>query len=59
MLALKKSYDKPRQCINIKKQRLPTKVFIAKAPIFPVVMYGCENRTVKKVECQRIDAFKL
>ena len=35
---------------------LPTKVHLVKAMIFPVVMYGCENWTVKKAECQRIDA---
>ena len=38
---------------------LPTKVRIVKAMVFPVVMYGCENWTLKKAECQRIDAFKL
>ena len=38
---------------------LPTKVCIVKAMVFPVVMYGCGNCTVKKAECQRIDAFKL
>ena len=38
---------------------LPTKVRLAKAIIFPVVMYGCESWTVKKAECQRIDAFEL
>ena len=38
---------------------LPTKVHIVKARVFPVVMYGCENWTVKKAECQRIDAFEL
>ena len=36
---------------------LPTKVCIVKAMVFPVVMYGCENWTRKKAECQRIDAF--
>ena len=36
---------------------LPTKVHPVKAMVFPVVMYGCENWTVKKAECQRIDAF--
>ena len=36
---------------------LPTKVRLVKAMIFPVVMYGCESWTVKKAECQRIDAF--
>ena len=38
---------------------LPTKVHLIKAMVFPVVMYGCESWTVKKAECQRIDAFKL
>ena len=38
---------------------LPTKVHIVKATVFPVVMHDCENWTVKKAECQRIDAFKL
>ena len=38
---------------------LPTKVCIVKAMVFPVVMYECESRTVKKAECQRIDAFEL
>ena len=38
---------------------LPTKVHIVKAMVFPVVMYGCENWTIKKVEHQRIDAFEL
>ena len=38
---------------------LPTNVRLVKAMIFPVVMYGCESRTVKKAECQRIDAFEL
>ena len=36
-----------------------TKVRIVKAMVFPVVMYGCESWTVKKAECQIIDAFKL
>ena len=38
---------------------LPTKVRLVKAMVFPVVMYGCESWTVKKVERQRIDAFEL
>ena len=38
---------------------LPTKVRVAKAMVFPVVMYGCESWTVKKAECRRIDAFEL
>ena len=38
---------------------LPIKVHIAKAMVFPVVMYGCENWTIKKAECQRTDVFEL
>ena len=38
---------------------LPTKVHLIKAMVFPVVLYGCERSTVKKVEHQRIDAFEL
>ena len=38
---------------------LPTKVYLVKAMVFPVVMYGCESWTVKKAELRRIDAFEL
>ena len=38
---------------------LPTNVHLVKAMVFPVVMYGCESWTLKKAECQRIDAFGL
>src|SRR5574338_896650 len=38
---------------------LPTKIHLVKAIVFPVVMYGCEGWTIKKAECQRIDAFEL
>ena len=38
---------------------LPTKVCLVKAMVLPVVMYGCESWTVKKAECQRIDAVEL
>ena len=47
---------------NILKSRditLPTKVYLVKAMVFPVVLYGCERWTIKKAECQRIDAFEL
>ena len=47
---------------NVLKSRdvtLPTKVHIVKAMIFPIVMYGCESWTIKKVDCQRIDPFEL
>ena len=38
---------------------LPTKVYLVKAMVFPVVMYGCESWTMKKAECQKIDTFEL
>ena len=38
---------------------LPIKVHLVKAMVFPVVMYGYESWTIKKIECQRIDAFEL
>ena len=38
---------------------LPTKICLVKAIVFPVVMYGCESWTIKKTECQSIDAFEL
>ena len=38
---------------------LPTKVYLVKAMVFLVIMYGCESWTIKKAECQRIDAFEL
>ena len=48
--------------VDILKSRditLPTKVHLIKAMVFPVVMCGCESWTIKKAECQRIDAFEL
>ena len=56
---LRESYDKPRQYIKLRHITLRTKVHIVKAMIFPVVMYGCENWTIKKAEHWRIDAFQL
>ena len=47
---------------NILKSRditLPTEVHLVKAMVFPVVMYGCENWSIKKAEHHRIDAFEL
>ena len=47
---------------NILKSRditLPAEVYIVKAMVFPVVMYRCESWTIKKSECQRINAFEL
>ena len=57
----KESFDQPRQ--HIKKQRQQrsssTKVCLAKAMVFPVVIYGCESWTIKKAEHRKIDAFEL
>src|SRR5574337_955490 len=55
----KKSYDQPRQ--HIKKQRhyFANRSLSSQSYGFPVVMYGCESWTIKKAECQRIDAFEL
>ena len=55
----KKSCDKPRQCIRKQRHHFADKGRIVKAMVFPIVMYGCESWTIKKVECQRIDAFEL
>ena len=60
MLApLKKSYDQPRQHIKKQRHHFSNKVCIAKAVVFPVVMYGCESWTIKKAECWRIGTFEL
>ena len=60
------NYHLPVTCVtnldSVLKSRditLPTKVHLVKAMVFPVVMYGCESWTVKKAECQRIDAFEV
>ena len=55
----KKSYDQPRQLLKSRGITLPTKVHLVKAMVFPVVMYGCESKNIKKPEHQRIDAFEL
>ena len=52
-------YDQPRQHVKKQRHHLLTKVHIVKAMDFPVVMYGCEKWTIKKAECQRVDAFEL
>ena len=65
-MKLKDAYSFGRKVMtnldNIFKSRdvtLQTKVRLVKAMVFPVVMYGCESWTIKKAECQRIDAFEL
>ena len=54
----KKSYDQ-HSILKNRDITLPTKVHLAKAMVFPVVMYGCESWIIKKDECQRTDAFEL
>ena len=59
LLLGKKTLTNLNSVLKSKDITLPTKVHIVKAMVFPIVMYGCESWTIKKVECQRIDAFKL
>ena len=54
----KKNYDK-LSVLKSKDITLLTKVCIVKTIFFPVVVYGCESWTIKKADCQRIDAFEL
>ena len=63
---IKRSFLLGRKAItdldNMLKSRditLQTKVFLVKAMVFPVVIYGCESWTIKKDECQRTDTFEL
>ena len=55
----RKAMTKLDSVLKIRDITLPTKVHIAKAMVFPVVMYRCESWTIEKTECQRIDAFEL
>ena len=57
--SLKEKLTKLDSILKSRDITLPTKVRLVKAMVFPVVMYGCENWTIKKAECQRIDAFEL
>ena len=59
LLPRRKAMTKLDSVLKSKDITLPTKVCIVKATVFPVVMYGCEKWTIKKAECQRIDAFEL
>ena len=45
--------------LNSRDITLPTKVYLVKAMVFPLVMYGCDSWTIRKAECQKIDAFEL
>ena len=59
LLLVRKTMTNMDSVLKSRDITLPTKVCLIKAVVFPVVMYGCENRTVKKAECWRIDAFEL
>ena len=55
----KKGYDQTRQHIQKQRHYFANEVCLVKAMVFPVVVYGCENWTIKKAEHQRTDAFEL
>ena len=59
LLLRRKSITNLDSILKTRDITLPTKVCPVKAMVFPVVMYGCESWTIKKAECQRIDAFEL
>ena len=59
LLLRRKVMTNPDSIFKSRDITLPTKVHLVKAMVFPVVMYGCESWTLKKAECQRIDAFEL
>ena len=58
-LLRRKSMTNLDRVLKSKDITLPTQVCIVKAKVFLVVLYGCENWTIKKAECQRIDTFEL
>ena len=58
-LLMKVKEESEKTGLKLRDITLPMKVCLVKAVIFPVVMYGCESWTVKKVEHRRIDAFEL
>ena len=59
LLLGRKAMTKLDSILKSRDITLPTKVHLVKAMVFLVVMYGCESWTIKKAECQRIDAFEL
>ena len=58
-LPLRRSYDQPGQHIKSRDVTLPTNIHLVRSMVFPVVMYTCESRTIKKAKPRRIDAFEL
>ena len=59
LLLGKKAMTNLKSILKSRNITVPTKVCLVKAMVFPVFMYGCESWTIKKAECQRIDAFEL
>ena len=59
LLLGKKAMNNLDSSLKSRDITLPTNVHLVKAMVFPVVMYGCENWTIKKAECRRTDAFEL
>ena len=59
LLLGRKVMSNPDSILKSRDITLPTKVRLVNPIVFPVVMYGCESWTVKKAECQRVDAFEL
>ena len=59
LLLGRKAMPNPDSILKSRDIILPTKVHLVKAMVFPVVIYGCESWTIKKGECQRINAFEL
>ena len=59
LLLGRKAIINPDSILKSRDINLPTKVRQVKGMVFPIVMYGCESWTIKKAECQRIDAFQL
>ena len=55
----KKSYDQPKSILKSRDITLLTKVHLVKPMVFPVVMYGCESWTIKKVERRKVDTVVL
>ena len=59
LLLGRKAMTNLNSVLKSRDMTLPTKVQLVKVMVFPVVMYRCESSTIKKAECQRIDAFEL
>ena len=57
--SLEEKYDQPRHHIKKRDSTLPTKIYLVKAMVFPVVMYGYESWSINEAQCWRIDAFEL